>query len=160
VEALGVKALPVQLDVRDDASIQAMVKAVIDKFGRYDPTNCQLIILRIDILVNNAGALWWKKVIETPMKRYVRYYFSISYICLKDLINGINSRGSFACTQAVLPYMLKQGHGKIIVMSPPIDLKMLPGKVGYCISKFGMTMLAHGLAEEVQGTGVSINALW
>jgi len=135
VEALGVKALPVQLDVRDDASIQAMVKAVIDKFGR------------IDILVNNAGALWWKKVIETPMKRY-------------DLINGVNSRGSFACTQAVLPHMLKQGHGQIIVMSPPVDLGMLPGKVAYCISKFGMTMLAHGLAEEVRGTGVAINALW
>jgi citronellol/citronellal dehydrogenase len=106
-----------------------------------------LIRNRIDILINNAGALWWKKVIDTPMKRY-------------DLINGVNSRGSFACTQAVLPHMLKQKHGQIIVMSPPIDLNFLPGKVAYSISKFGMTLLAHGLAEELKGTGVAINALW
>jgi len=135
VESLGVQALAVQVDVRDDNSIQNMVDQAIKKFGR------------IDILINNAGALWWKKLEETPMKRY-------------DLINGVNARGTFACTRAVLPYMLKQGHGHIIVMSPPIDLSMLPGKVAYCISKFGMTMIAHGLAEEVRGHGVAINALW
>jgi len=84
---------------------------------------------------------------RTPMKRY-------------DLINQINARGTFSCTQAVLPHMLKQGHGHIIVMSPPIDLALTPGKVAYCISKFGMTLIAHGLAEEVRGQGVAINALW
>ena len=77
-----------------------------------------------------------------------------------DLINGVNSRGAFSMARACLPHMLKAGYGRIINMSPPIDLKMLKGKVGYSISKFGMTLLAMGLAEEVEGTGITSNALW
>lgn len=52
--------------------------------------------------------------------------------------------------------------GRIVVMSPPVDMGWLRqgGKVAYLLSKFGMTMIAHGLAQEVEGTGVSINALW
>ncbi len=135
VEALGRRALPVKVDVRDDAAIAEMVAQTMKKFGR------------IDILVNNAGALWWQPVLGTPMKRY-------------DLINGINSRAAFSCTQAVLPHMIAGGFGHILVYSPPIDLSALPGKVAYCISKFGMTMLAHGLAGEMVGKPISINALW
>lgn len=56
--------------------------------------------------------------------------------------------------------MLKQGYGHIITMSPPIDLSMLPGRIGYCISKFGMTLVAHGIGLELKGTGVACNALW
>ncbi len=135
VEALGRRALPVRVDVRNDDEIDAMVAQTMAKFGR------------IDILVNNAGALWWQPVLETPMKRY-------------DLINQINARASFACTRAVLPHMLAKEGGHILVFSPPIDLRALPGKVAYCISKFGMTMLAHGLAAEMAGRPISINALW
>ena len=135
IEALGRRALPVKVDVRNDEEIDGMVKQTMDAFGR------------IDILVNNAGALWWQPVLETPMKRY-------------DLINQINSRASFACTHAVLPHMLAGKGGHILVYSPPIDLSALAGKVAYCISKFGMTMLAHGLAGEMEGKPISINALW
>ena len=135
VRALGRRALPIKCDVRDDAQVEAMVEASMDAFGR------------IDILVNNAGALWWQNVAETPMKRF-------------DLIFGINVRGAFTCTRAVLPHMMKGGGGHVLVYSPPIDLAALPGKVAYCISKFGMTMLAHGLAEEMRGKPFSINALW
>ena len=102
---------------------------------------------RIDILVNNAGALWWMPVADTPMKRF-------------DLVMGVNARASFACTQACMPHMLTSGGGHVIVYSPPIDLKALPNKVAYCISKFGMTMLAMGLAQEMQGKPFSINAIW
>ena len=112
-----------------------MVDVVMERYGR------------VDIAVANAGALWWKDVIDTPMAKY-------------DLINDINSRGAFALARACLPHMLKQGYGRIITMSPPIDLKMLKGKVAYSISKFGMSLLAMGLAEEVSGTGVTSNALW
>jgi citronellol/citronellal dehydrogenase len=135
VEALGRRALPLRVDVRDDDSVDSMVARTMEKFGR------------IDILVNNAGALWWQPVLETPMKRY-------------DLINDINSRGAFTCTRAVLPHMLAGHGGHVLVYSPPVDLSALPGKVAYCISKFGMTMLAHGLAEEMRGRPFSINALW
>jgi len=135
VKALGRKALPVRVDVRDDANIFHMVEQSMKVFGR------------IDVLVNNAGALWWMPVAETPMKRF-------------DLIMGVNARGSFACTQAVLPHMLAGGGGHVLVYSPPIDLRALPNKVAYCISKFGMTMLAQGMADELRGKPFSINALW
>jgi citronellol/citronellal dehydrogenase len=135
VEALGRRALPLRVDVRDDAQIEALAARTMETFGR------------IDILVNNAGALWWQPVLDTPMKRY-------------DLIHSINSRASFSCTRAVLPHMLAGRGGHVLVYSPPIDLAALPGKVAYCISKFGMTMLAHGLAEEMRGRPFSINALW
>jgi citronellol/citronellal dehydrogenase len=56
--------------------------------------------------------------------------------------------------------MLAGGGGHVLVYSPPIDLRVLPNKVAYCISKFGMTMLAQGMAEELRGKPFSINALW
>lgn len=135
VEALGRRALPLKVDVRDDAMVTAMAAETMKAFGR------------IDVLVNNAGALWWTSVADTPMKRF-------------DLVMGVNARAAFACTQAVLPHMLASGGGHVLVYSPPIDLGALPNKVAYCISKFGMTMLAHGLAEEMKGKPFSINALW
>jgi citronellol/citronellal dehydrogenase len=97
--------------------------------------------------VTLAKALWWKNVVDTPMKRY-------------DLVQGVNSRGSFACVRAVLPYMIKQRSGHIITMSPPIELEHMEGKVGYLMSKYGMTILAMGLAEEVREFNISSNALW
>jgi citronellol/citronellal dehydrogenase len=135
VEALGRRALPLRVDVRDDAEIEAMAQKTMSTFGR------------VDILVNNAGALFWHAVLDTPMKRY-------------DLINDINARGAFACTRAVVPHMLAGEGGHVLVYSPPVDLAALPNKVAYCISKFGMTMLAHGLAEELKDKPFSINALW
>jgi citronellol/citronellal dehydrogenase len=135
VEAIGRRALACKVDVRDDAEIEAMVARTMTTFGR------------IDILVNNAGALWWQPVQDTPMKRY-------------DLVHQVNVRAAFACTRAALPHMLAGRGGHVLVYSPPIDLSALPGKVAYCISKFGMTMLAQGLAEEQRGRPFSINALW
>lgn len=112
--------MPVKLDVREDDQIEAAIKAAIAKFGR------------IDIVINNAGALWWKNVVDTPMKRY-------------DLINEVNARGTFAVTKAALPYMLKQGHGRIITMSPPIDFSLLQGRVAYCISKVRVATFSRWL---------------
>ncbi len=135
VEAIGCRALPVRLDVRDTAAIDQMVERTMAEFGR------------IDILINNAGALWWQPVADTPMKRF-------------DLVHEVNCRAAFACTRACLPHMMADGGGHALVFSPPIELSMLDGKVAYLISKFGMTMLALGLAEETRGEPFSINALW
>jgi citronellol/citronellal dehydrogenase len=135
VEALGVSALPFQIDVRDSDQIDAMVAQTVNRFGR------------VDILINNAGALWWKPVIETPAKRF-------------DLVMGVNARAAFLTARAVLPCMIERKWGHIINMSPPIDLKILPGKVAYFISKFGMTLLSHGLAEEVRPHHIAVNSLW
>src|SRR5216683_6323546 len=135
VEALGVSALPIQIDVRDGDQIEAMIAQTINRFGR------------IDILINNAGALWWKPVVETPAKRF-------------DLVMGVNARAAFLTARAVLPCMIERKWGHIINMSPPIDLKILPGKVAYFISKFGMTLLTHGLAEEFRPHHIAVNSLW
>lgn len=135
VEVLGAKGLPIQVDVRDDDKVKHMVHKAMETFGR------------IDIMINNAGALWWKPLLETPMKRF-------------DLMHQVNVRASFLCTQACLPHMLAGEGGHILMFSPPVDLKALPTKVGYLLSKFGMTMIAHGLAGEMAGKPLSINALW
>ncbi len=135
VEALGGEALPIKVDVRQQSDIEAMVAQTTEQFGR------------VDILVNNAGALWWQDVADTPMFRF-------------DLMFEINARASFAASQAVLPAMTAAGGGHIIVCSPPIDLSVLRGKTGYLITKYGMTMLAHGLAAEVADRNIAVNALW
>lgn len=135
LEALGVGALPVRCDVRDAESVEAMAAAVRERFGR------------VDIVVNNAGALWWQDVIDTPVKRF-------------DLVMEVNVRGSFLVTRSLLPLLRESGGGHVLVYSPPVDRAALPGKTAYLISKFGMTMLAEGLAEEEREHGIAANALW
>lgn len=135
IEALGRRALPVQTNVRKEADIERMVAVTLNTFGR------------VDILVNNAGALWWKPVLDTPAKRL-------------DLVMDVNVRAAFLCARAVLPAMIRHRWGHIINMSPPIDLKVIPGKVAYFISKFGMTLMVYGLAEEVRDHNIGVNALW
>ena len=135
VEALGGKALAIQLDLRDEAQIQAMTTQTLERFGR------------IDLLVNNAGAAYWQGILDTPAKRF-------------DLVMGVNARAAFLCSQAVLPSMIKQGRGQIINMSPPLDLEFVPGRIAYAISKLGMTLLTHGLAEEARGLNIAVNSLW
>jgi len=135
VEKLGRKGLAVQVDVRDDASVERGIGEALSKMGR------------VDFLINNAGALHWRPMTETPMKRY-------------DLVNGVNARGAFACTFGLLPHMIKQKYGHILMMSPPVEVGGAVGKVAYAISKFGMTLIAHGLAGEVAEHNVAANALW
>ncbi len=135
VERLGAKALPVQIDVRDEAQIDALAAKTLERFGR------------IDILVNNAGALWWKPVVETPAKRF-------------DLVMDVNVRAALLCSRSVLPAMIARRWGHLINLSPPLDLAMVPGRVAYSISKLGMTLLTIGLAEEVRQHNVAVNSLW
>ncbi|HVN32540.1 MAG TPA: SDR family oxidoreductase [Thermoanaerobaculaceae bacterium] len=135
VEAIGRQALPVQVDVRDERAVAAAVKATLDRFGR------------IDFLVNNAGALYWQTLVETPLARF-------------DRVMSVNVRGAFACSREVLPAMLAQEYGHILMMSPPVDVTAATGKIAYAVSKFGMTLIAHGLAGELAGHNVACNALW
>ena len=131
----GTDILPVRCDVTDLESIHTATQAALDHFGR------------MDAVINNAGALWWENMDNTPMKRY-------------DLINNVNSRGSFAVTQAFIPIMKEQKSGHIITMSPPYDEDMLKGHIGYYISKFGMTMLALGIPQEFADYNIHGSALW
>ena len=135
VEALGRKALPIQTDVRFADQIQAMVEKAVQTFGQ------------VDILVNNAGAAWWHPIEETPEKKF-------------DLVMDVNCKGPFFAAQAVLPHMKKNRWGHIVNMSPPIKAEMAEGKIAYIISKFGMTLLTHGLARETAESNIAVNSLW
>jgi citronellol/citronellal dehydrogenase len=126
---------------------------------------------RVDIMINNASALWWKDIDETPMNRYFTQpylqHFSISAFCLTcgrriryNLITEINSRGTFAMTRACMPHFKKQKWGHVINMSPPIKTTGLAGRTAYSISKYGMSLVALGAAEEGKGHGISGNCLW
>lgn len=135
VEQLGRRALPLKLDVRDDAACEAAVQKATEHFGH------------VDVLVNNAGALWWADVVETPVKKF-------------DLIVGINVRASFVLAHAVLPQMIKNRWGHIVMMSPPVDATAVAHHGAYAVSKFGMTMIAQAIADEAREHNVTAHALW
>jgi len=134
-EAGAPEVLPVQCNVRDLESVNAAAAAVLDKFGR------------IDAVINNAGALWWRTLDETPMNKF-------------DLLIDVNCRAAYACTYAFIEKMKEQKSGHIINMSPPVDLSIVPGHIAYMIGKFGMTMIAQGVAEEFAGYNIKGSALW
>jgi citronellol/citronellal dehydrogenase len=135
VEELGAPALAVPVDVRDVGQVAALADRALERFGR------------VDLLVNNAGALHWPSLLETPAKKF-------------DLVMAVNARAAFLCSRAFLPAMIRQRWGHVVNMSPPLDLAMVPGRIAYAISKLGMTLLTHGLAEEVRPHNVAVNSLW
>jgi len=135
VRAMGRRALGIRVDVRDERTVEEGIDQTMQELGR------------IDFLINNAGALHWHGMTGTPMNRF-------------DLVMGVNARGAYACSYFALPHMLKAGYGHIVMMSPPIHPEAAGGKIAYLISKFGMTLIAHGLADEVRDQNVACNALW
>lgn len=135
IEEHGRRALAIRTDVRSPDDIETMVRRTVDELGR------------LDILVNNAGALWWNDVVDTPPRRF-------------DLMMQVNARAAFIASHFALPHMIEGGWGHIIMMSPPVNVAAAPHKTGYFISKFGMTLIAHGLAGEVADQNVGCNALW
>ncbi len=137
VEKAGGHALPVQLDVRDEAVIAAAVARAAKAFGG------------IDILVNNASAISLTPTVQTPAKRF-------------DLMNAVNVRATFLCSQACIPWLKKAANAHILNISPPLamDPKWFAGHVAYTISKYGMSMCTLGMAEELKRDGIAVNSLW
>ncbi|KAL4235130.1 hypothetical protein ACF0H5_006768 [Mactra antiquata] len=131
----GGSALPLQCDCRNENDIQNVVNKTFARYGR------------LDAAVYNAGAILWKPVLETPLKRF-------------DLMMNVNVRGAYSMIQDVVPRMIDQKSGRIVLVAPPIYNRFFKGKTPYSISKVGMTILVKGLAHELTNTGVSISALW
>jgi len=100
-------------------------------------------------LVNNASAIFLAGVAETPMKRF-------------DLMYQINVRGTFAASQACLPYLMKADNPHILVLSPPpkLEPQWFADHLAYTISKYGMSMCVLGMSEEFKPFGIGVNALW
>jgi citronellol/citronellal dehydrogenase len=137
IERAGGKALPLVVDVREEASVTAAVSQCAEKFGG------------IDICVNNASAINLAPTEQIDMRRY-------------DLINQINTRGTFVTSRACLPYLKRAPNPHILTLSPPLDLqaKWFAGHLAYSLSKYGMSLCMLGLAEEYRPSGIACNSLW
>lgn len=136
IEQAGGQALPLQMDIRDEAQIEQTVAKTIEQFGG------------LDILVNNASAISLTDTLNTTMKRF-------------DLMQQVNARGTFAMSQACLPHLLKATNPQILMLSPPLNMQAqwFKSHVAYTMAKYGMSMCVLGMAEEFRGK-VGINALW
>jgi citronellol/citronellal dehydrogenase len=132
----GGRALPLAVDVRDDAAVQAALDETAEKFGG------------IDIVVNNASAIQLTSVAATEMRRY-------------DLMQQINARGTFMVSKFAIPYLVRAENPHILMLSPPLDMaeKWFAPHAAYSMAKFGMSLVVLGLAGELRGK-VAVNALW
>lgn len=136
MEALGGRALACILDVRDELQVRKAVEETVKKFGR------------IDILINNASAISLTKTENTDMKRF-------------DLMNNVNTRGTFLVTKECLPYLKKSSHAHILNISPPLRMisRCFKDNVAYSIAKYGMSMCVLGMQEEFKQYNIGVNAL-
>jgi citronellol/citronellal dehydrogenase len=137
IAAAGGKALPLVVDVRDEANVRAALEETAQRFGG------------VDIVVNNASAINLGNSLALEMKRF-------------DLMHQINARGTFMVSKLAAPYLFKAANPHILMLSPPLDMKekWFASHTGYSMAKFGMSLVVLGLAGEFRKAGVAVNALW
>ena len=134
----GGRALPIVGDIRDADAVNDAVEQAAEEFGG------------IDIVVNNASAINLSGTEDLEVKRY-------------DLMQSINVRGTFVVTKACIPHLKKSADNPhVLTLSPPLNLdpKWFAQHVGYTISKYNMSMLTLGWAEEFREDGIAFNSLW
>ncbi len=137
IEKAGGRALPLAVDVRDEDAVKNAIEATATKFGG------------LDIVVNNASAVSLTTVADTDMRRF-------------DLMHQINARGTFMVSKYAIPHLLRAANPHILMMSPPLDMaeKWFASHTAYSLAKFGMSLVALGLAGELRPHGVAVNTLW
>lgn len=121
-------------DVRDSDQVEAMIGAVLDRFGR------------IDGLVNNAGVMPESRVTEMTVGEW------------RDVID-VDLTGAFLCSRAALPGMLQRGSGSIVMISSRLGQIGFAGVAHYAAAKAGVIALAKSLAKEVGPQGVRVNVV-
>jgi len=137
IVAAGGQALAVQMDIREEAQVQAAVAQAVGHFGG------------IDIVVNNASAIWLAGTADTPMKRF-------------DLMQQVNTRGTFLLTQTCLPHLRQADNPHVLMLAPPpnLDPKWFARHTAYTIAKYGMSLCVLGMSAEFAPLGIAVNALW
>jgi citronellol/citronellal dehydrogenase len=137
ITAAGGNALPLSVDIRAEDAVKQAVADAVKQFGG------------IDILVNNASAISLTNTLATSMKHF-------------DLMESVNARGTFLCSQACIPYLLKAENPHILMLSPPLNMqaRWFKDHIAYTMSKYGMSMCVLGLSEELRDNGIAVNALW
>ena len=137
VEAVGAKAVAVVGDVRKEEDVARAVDAAVQAFGG------------IDIVVNNASAIATEATEELSAKKY-------------DLMMDINVRGTFLLTKAALPHLRASTAAHVVTLAPPLNLNpyWLGAHPAYTVSKYGMTLLSLGWAQEYHDSGIGFSCLW
>ena len=137
IKEAGGKALPIICDIRSDEQVHTAVEAGVREFGG------------IDICINNASAISLTPTMQTPMKRF-------------DLMQQVNTRGTFLVSQTCIPYLTKSENPHILNLSPPLNLnpRWFGSHSAYTIAKYGMSMCVLGMAAEFKEQGIAVNALW
>ena len=134
IERLGRRALPVKLDVLNEADIANMVRAAIDEYGK------------IDILINNAGLNIRHPAVEFTWKEW-------------DTVLNTNLKGSFFVAQAVGKEMMKRKYGRIVNIGSCTCVFGMEGISPYCASRGGVLQMTRSLAAEWGRHGVTVNIL-
>ncbi len=140
IEALGRRAVAEPTDVRNENHVARLVERAVTGLGR------------LDVVVNNAGAIQWQPVADIAT-RYV------------DRMIAINFRAPLLLARAAIPHLKAAGGGHIVNLCPPLGLGALgietwAGRTAYLMTKFGMSHLTLGLAEELSGARIAVNGLW
>jgi NAD(P)-dependent dehydrogenase (short-subunit alcohol dehydrogenase family) len=134
IRQMGREALPLALEVTSLDSIDAMVRATLDRFGQ------------IDILVNNAGINIPEPALEVSEDHW-------------DRLLDVNLKGVFFCAQRVGQVMVEQGRGKIVNISSQMGFVGGKQRAAYCSSKGGVVQLTKVLAIEWASQGVNVNGV-
>jgi citronellol/citronellal dehydrogenase len=137
IEKAGGGALPLAVDVREEAVVKDAIDKTVARFGG------------LDIVVNNASAIQLTPATATDMRRF-------------DLMYQINTRGTFMVSKYAIPHLEKAENPHILTLSPPLDIKekWFAPHTAYSIAKFGMSLVVLGLAGELRTKGIAVNALW
>ncbi len=137
IEKAGGKALPLQVDVRDEDAVSQAIAKTIKTFGG------------LDVLINNASAIHLGSTLDIPMKRF-------------DLIFDVNVRATFMCSKLCVPHLKNSTNPHILNLSPPLNMnaKWFKDHLAYTMSKYGMSMCTLGMAEEFKSAGIAVNSLW
>jgi citronellol/citronellal dehydrogenase len=137
IVAAGGQALPLVCDIRNEEQVSEAIERTVARFGG------------IDICVNNASAISLTDARHTEMKRF-------------DLMHQVNARGTFVVSKYCIPHLERADNPHVLMLSPPLDMKekWFAPHTAYAMSKFGMSMVALGLAGELRPAGIAVNALW
>ncbi len=134
VRAQGGDGLAIAADVTDAAQVDAMVKQVLDAYGK------------VDILVNNAGTTRDNLIMRMSEEEF-------------DFIIRTNLKSAWLCSKAVIRPMMRKRYGRIVNMSSASGRIGQAGQTNYSASKAGMIGLTKALAREVASRGVTVNAV-
>jgi len=137
IEAAGGRALALAVDIREEGAVKDAIARTAAHFGG------------IDIVINNASAISLTKIADTDMRRF-------------DLMHQINARGTFLVSKYAILHLARATNPHILMLSPPLDMaeKWFAPHTAYSMAKFGMSMVALGLAGELRPLGIAVNALW